>query len=247
MHGPHFRWTTIGLLALSLAASGCSRWIDLRPSASASQEAVTDSLPEHERVPLLLNGFRMTQNGAPQNPSTEIERRIVNEVQDTRLFSALVATVGSSTHRNEKVVTARITFDETIDPHAGEAAWKGILIGASMFLLSPVIELHYDYSTETGLELERWDGAVKRYVAQAGGTVYYHLFGATPIMLDELKGRVTEACLADLMDQLVRDTGFYIAGNTPLPEPAERVVTVTRRSTRPASSPVVPIALPPTP
>ena len=113
-----------------------------------------------------------------------------------------------------------------------------------MFLLSPVIELDYDYAAQASLELERWDGQVKRYEARSAGTAHYHVFGATPIMIGELKGQVTEACLTALMDQLVRDTTFYMASNTPLP-----ILTVTvkaRPSLRsPASLSAVPVSTAP--
>ena len=149
----------------------------------------------------------------------------------------------------DKVVTARITFDETIDTHSGAAAWKGFLIGASMFLLSPVIELNYDYAAQASLELERWDGQVKRYEARAAGTAHYNLFGATPIMIDELKGQVAEACLTELMDQLVRDTTFYMASSSPLPD--SPILTVNVKSRKPlrssSSRSAVPVSTTPAP
>ncbi|OGW47928.1 MAG: hypothetical protein A2V62_09720 [Nitrospirae bacterium RBG_19FT_COMBO_58_9] len=196
-----------------------------------------------------MDGLRMTQNGAPQNPSAEVERRILNTVQETRLFSTLLPLGENVASLGEKAVTARITFDETVEPHSGAAAWKGFVIGASMFLLSPVIELHYDYAAKATLELERWDGQVKRYEAQSSGTAHYNLFGATPIMIGELKGEVTEACLTELMDQLVRDTTFYMASNTPLPDSSKLTVTVKARkpSGPSASSSVIPVATVPAP
>ena len=113
-----------------------------------------------------------------------------------------------------------------------------------MFLLSPAIELDYDYAAQATLELERWDGQVKRYEARSAGTAHYNVFGATPILIDELKGQVTEACLSDLMDQLVRDTGFYVASSTPLPDSPIRSVTVQARkpARTPAPRSVVPVS-----
>jgi hypothetical protein len=118
-----------------------------------------------------------------------------------------------------------------------------------MFLLSPVIELHYDYAAQASLELERWDGEIKHYEAQSVGTAHYNLFGASPVVIDGLKGQVTEACLNDLMDQLVRDTAFYVAGNTPLPDSPIRTVTVKGHRARPSprSAAPVPVSLSPTP
>ena len=229
-----FRWTLLGLVGLASTTLGCTRWIDVMPSSTLQQEAITRSLPNNERVPLVMDGFRMMQNGAPQNPSAEIERRILNTVQETRLFSTLVPLGENVASLGEKAVTARITFDETVDPHSGAAAWNGFVIGASMFLLSPAIELHYDYAAKATLELERWDGQVKRYEAQSSGTAHYNLFGASPILISELKGQVAEACLTELMDQLVRDTPFYMASSSPLPD--SPILTVTVKSRKPLRS-----------
>lgn len=245
-----FRCALVGIVGLaSVALPGCSRWIDVLPSSTPGQEGSAQSIPHDERVPFVLDGFRLVQNGAPQNPSVEVERRILNQVQETRLFSSLVPFGGNVSSLGEKTVTARMTFDETIDPHAGEAAWKGFVIGASMFLLSGAIELDYDYAAHATLELERWDGQVKRYEARSAGTAHYHLFGATPIMIDELKGQVTETCLNELMEQLVKDTVFYLASGTPLPDSPTRTITVkARRPTTPAPTlTVIPISAAPAP
>jgi len=243
-----FRWTVLGMIGLATTTLGCTRWIDVLPSSTLQQESVTRSIPNDERVPFVMDGFRMMQNGAPQNPSTQVEHRILNTVQETRLFSTLVPLGGNVDSLGDKVITARITFDETIDPHSGAAAWKGFLIGASMFLLSPAIELHYDYATKATLELERWDGQVKRYEARSAGTAHYNLFGATPIMIGELKGQVAEACLTELMDQLVRDTNFYMASSSPLPD--SPILAVTVKARRPPHSPtslsLVPVSTAPT-
>ena len=245
-----FPWTILGLVVLTTTTTvGCTRWIDVIPSPTSRQESVTQSILIDERVPLVMDWFRMTQNGAPQNPSTEVEHRILNTVQETRLFSTLVPLGGNVASPGEKVVTARITFDETIDPHSGETAWKGFVIGASMFFLSPMIELDYDYAAQASLELERWDGQVKRYKARSSGTAHYTLFGATPIMIGELKGQVTEACLTELMDQLVQDTSFYVASSAPLLDSPIHTVTVKARKPlpSPASLSIVPISTSPSP
>jgi len=244
------RWTILGLVGLAATITvGCTRWIDVIPPPTSQQESASRSIPNDERVPFVMDTFRMLQNGAPQNPSSEVERRLLNSVQETRLFSTLIPLGGDFSSLSDKVVTARITLDETIDPHSGAAAWKGFVIGASMFLLSPVIELDYDYAAQASLELERWDGQVKRYEARSAGTAHYNLFGASPIMIDELKGQVTEACLSELMDQLVRDTNFYLASSTPLPGSPTLTATVKARRPLRSSAPlsVVPISTVPAP
>src|SRR6476660_1782237 len=131
-------------------------------------------------------------------------------------------------------VTIRLTMNNSVEPHAGEAAWSGFIIGASMFLLAPIVTLDYDYGTQMALEVERWDGQTKQYQASSSGTAHYHLFAASQHLIDELKGQVTETCLTQLLDQVIRDTPFYIAGEIAPSEPTIRSVYVgTKRSNTP--------------
>ena len=237
----------MGFIGVILGMSiGCARSIEVKPVSIESQAAITHSLPSNERVPLVMDSFHLSRNGAPQAPSTEVERRILNRVQDTSLFSTLIPLGGQSDSLGEKIVSARITVDETIDPHSWLSSFKGILLGGSMFLLSPFVDFEYDYAATVGLELERWDGQVKRYEANSSGTVRYKLFGASPVMIDELKGHVTEACLTNLTAQLVRDTTLYTATSAPAPKSGIRTVTVKSRrpsTTQPTLS-IVPTTTP---
>jgi hypothetical protein len=230
-----FRWSVLSLAGFVLCGTtGCTRWIDVKPPSADPQDTMTHSLPSDERVPLVTNSFHLSRNGSSQYPSADLERRILNGVQETNLFSTLMPLGEKSDSLGDKVVSARITVDETIEPHSWLSAFKGIVIGGSMFLLSPFINLEYGYAATVALELERWDGHVTRYEARSSGAVHYKLFGATPVMIDELKGHVTEACLADLTQQLVRDTTLYMASSAPLPDTGIRTVTV--KAKRPAAT-----------
>lgn len=244
------RWSILSLVGFVLCSmTACTRWIDVKAPSSDPQETISHALPSDERVPLVIDTFRLSQNGTPQNPSPEAERRVLNAVQETRLFSTLVPLGGASTLADGKAVTARVTFDETIDSHSGRTALKGIVIGASMFLLSPIIELDYDYTAQAHLELERWDGHVTHYEARSSGTAHYNLFGASPVVINELKGQVIETCLNSLMNQLVQDTPLYMASKTPLPASTIRTVTVKARrpATLQGALPAIPVSENPAP
>ncbi|HMS84461.1 MAG TPA: hypothetical protein PKD12_12480 [Nitrospira sp.] len=245
-----FRWSMVSILGVVVYFNtGCTRSIELKPASSQSQSAETHSLVNHERVPLVMDSFQLSRNGAPQNPSAEAERRILTTVQNTRLFSTLIPFGSKSESLGDKIVSARITVDETIEPHSWLSAFKGIILGGSMFLLSPLVDFEYDYAAKVSLELERWDGQVKRYEGTSSGTVQYKLFGATPVMIDELKGYVTEACLTELTTQLVRDTTLYMASSAPASDPGIRTVTVRpqRPSTTFPTRSTVPTTTPPLP
>jgi hypothetical protein len=222
-----FRWAIIGCCGLIVTlTTGCSRWIELKATADRSQEPSARVITRDEQVPLVMDSISITRNGSPQNLSLETEPRLLGTLRETGLFSHLSGTAFAEPPASEKFVRARFLFDEDIDQHAGDKAWKSIIIGASMFLLTPFIPLEYDYAAHVTLELERWDGQVKRYESQSAGTVHYQLFSATPLMIDELKGHVTESCLTALMQQMVHDTTFYAASSAPVLDRPIRSVSV---------------------
>ncbi|HEU4683289.1 MAG TPA: hypothetical protein VFS39_02140 [Nitrospira sp.] len=233
----------LSLLLLSWPA--CSRWIELKPEPG-QPSASFQTIDEQEQVPLLLDRVRVTRNGAALSRSPESEQRLLDSLSDLGLFArpALSREPGPS---QTKLVHASLLVDEAVDPHPGETAFKSLVIGASMFLLTPLLPLHYDYTVQLTLELERWDGTVKQYRARSGGTARYHLFGATPILVEELSGQVTESCLAALMQQVAEDTPFYAASSAPLPDHRIRTVAVKGRRPEPPAVPAVPAQLAPLP
>lgn len=242
-------WRALGLLTiLAMVASGCSRWLDLVPPTTVTESRSNAPIDSDERVPLVLQAVKITQNGSPQNPSVDIERRFLGSVQELGLFSSVSQFDTKAVAGHSRYVSAMLSIDNIIDPHSGEAAWKGMVIGASMFLLSPLIELAYDYGTLMTLELERWDGSVKKYHAHASGTARYELFGATPVMIDELKGHVLEACINNLIDQVANDTTFYVASSAPLPDsPIHTIVVKARKPLAVSPISVVPVSIAPAP
>ena len=244
---PALRCLMLACCGLVLTAiSGCSRWIEMVNHPTDTDDRAAQTIARDEQVPLILDRIRTTRNGSPQNSSLETEQRILRSLADIGLFSHLASINSSAEEPSEKMVRARLLFDEAVDPHAGGAAWRGIVIGASMYLLTPFLPLEYDYAAHLTLELERWDGQIKRYESQSAGTARYHLFGATPIMIDELKGYVTEACLTDLAAQIVRDTTFFNASSAPLSEPSIRTVSVKPPSSKmtTSASAAVPVVAP---
>lgn len=225
------------LVLIGAVAGGCTRSIEVLPSADSGAEPATTTIATTERVPLILDQVKVSQNGAPQNPSTELDRRLLGSLQSLNLFSRLSLAETSPLVTDEKAIVAQLTIDDAVDSHPGEAAWKGVVIGTSMFLLAPVMELHYDYGTHLTLELERWDGTVKTYHAESSGIASYNLFSASPSMITELKGHVLEAGITDLMNQLVKDTAFYNASSAPMTERTIHTVSVkAKRRTPPAVS-----------
>jgi hypothetical protein len=236
----------VGVGLMLTAVTGCSHWIEIKNSSAEADGTAAQVIARDEQVPLILDRLRTTRNGSPQNPSGDTERRILSSLADIGLFSHLASGTSSAPAFGEKTVRARLQFDEAIDSHAGSTALKGIVIGASMYILTPFLPLEYEYAAHLSLDLERWDGQIKHYESRSAGSARYHLFGATPVMIDELKGHVTETCLFDLANQIAQDMTFYTASSAPLSESGIRTVSVKSRVSKTSASTAaaVPVSAP---
>jgi hypothetical protein len=229
------------VLALTLGlGTGCSHWIELTAPTDTAPPA-NATVATDARVPLLLETIRVTHNGSSIAPPAILERQVLGAIEATRLFSQHYQSGHAQPAANQARVTVRLSINNLIEPHAGQAAWRGLLVSASMFTLAPFISLNYDYGAQMSLEMERWDGQIKHYTATSNGSAHYKLFGANPEVIEQLKGQVTEACLSSLLNQVIQDSTFFLAGNAQPHDYPIRTVSVGVR--RPTSR-AVPVSRP---
>jgi hypothetical protein len=237
--GQYFSRPMIGsVLIMTLGlGTGCSHRIELAAPIDAAPPA-SATVATDARVPLLLETIRVTHNGSSIAPPAILERHVLGAIEATRLFSQHYQSGYTQPAANQARVTVRLSIDNLVEPHAGQAAWRGILIGASMFTLAPFIPLNYDYGTQMSLEMERWDGQIKAYTATSNGSAHYHLFGANPEVIEQLKGRVTEACLSSLLDQVILDSPFYVTSSEQPKDNPIQTVSVGIRHSSPRAVPI---------
>ena len=229
------------VLALTLSlGTACSHSIELTAPAdtapSANATVATDA-----RVPLLLETIRVTHNGSSIAPPAILERQVLGAIEATRLFSQHYQSGYTQPAANQAHVTVRLSIDNLVEPHAGQAAWRGFLVSASMFTLAPFISLNYDYGAQMSLEMERWDGQTKQYTATSNGSAHYKLFGASPEIIEQLKGQVTEACLSSLLNQVIQDSAFYLASHA---QPQGHPIRTVSVGIRHSASHAIPISQP---
>lgn len=226
------------VLAMTLGlGTGCSHWIELAVHTDAAPPT-NATVATDARVPLLLETIRVTHNGSSIAPPESLERQVLGAIEATRLFSQHYQSGYTQPATDQARVTVRLSIDNLVEPHAGQAAWRGFVVGASMFVLAPFISLNYDYGTELSLEMERWDGQIKQYTATSNGSAHYNLFGANPEVIEQLKGRVTEACLSSLLNQVIQDSTFYLASSEQPQGSSIRTVSVGVRRSSPRAIPM---------
>jgi hypothetical protein len=230
-----------GILAITLGlGTGCSHWIELEAPADTAPPA-SATVATDARVPLLLETIRVTHNGSSIAPPAILERQVLGAIEATRLFSQHYQSGHAQQGANQARVTVRLSIDNLVDPHAGQAAWRGFLVSASMFTLAPFISLNYDYGSQMSLEMERWDGQTKHYTATSNGSARYNLFGANPEVVEQLKGQVTEACLSSLLNQVIQDSTFFLASSM---QPQDRPIRTISVGVRRPSNRAVPVSRP---
>ena len=239
MMGHIFSRPVIGsVLAMLLGlGTGCSHWIELAVPTDAAPPTNT-TVATDARVPLLLETIQVTHNGSSIAPPAILERQVLGAIEATHLFSQHYQSGYTQPAADQAHVTVRLSIDNLVEPHAGQAAWRGFIVGASMFALAPFISLNYDYGTAMSLEMERWDGEIKQYTATSKGSAHYNLFGANPEVIEQLKGQVTEACLSSLLDQVIQDSTFYLASSEQPQGNSIRTVSVGVRHSSPRAIPV---------
>jgi hypothetical protein len=240
MTGQIFPRLLIGsILTVTLGlGTGCSHWIELA-GPTETTPPVSATVATDARVPLLLETIRVTHNGSAIAPPAILERQVLGAIEATRLFSQHYQSGHAQPVASQARVTVRLSIDNLVEPHAGQAAWRGLLVGASMFTLAPFIPLNYDYGAQMSLEMERWDGQTKHYSATSNGSAHYYLFGANPEVIEQLKGQVTEACLSSLLDQVIQDSTFFLASNM---QPQDRPIRTVSVAVRRPSSRAVPVS-----
>ena len=180
----------------------------------------------------------MTHNGSSIAPPAILERQVLGAFEATHLFSQHYQSGYTQPAADQARVTVRLSIDNLVEPHAGQAAWRGFVVGASMFALALFISFNYDYGTEMSLEMERWDGQIKQYTATSNGSAHYNLFGANPEVIEQLKGQVTEACLSSLLNQVIQDSTFYLASSVQPQGNSIRTVSVGVRYSSPRAIPM---------
>ena len=201
------------VLAMTLGlGTGCSHWIELTAPTDTAPPA-NATVATDARVPLLLETIRVTHNGSSIAPPALLERQVLGAIEATRLFSQHYQSGYTQPAKDQARVTVRLAIDNLVEPHAGQAAWQGFLVGASMFTLAPFISLDYDYGSEMSLEMERWDGHIKHYTATSNGSAQLQPIRRKPGSHRAVERAGHGSLPVILLNQVIQDSTFYLASS----------------------------------
>lgn len=195
-------------ILLMMLLSGCtSHWtsIDLKPDGSDSMNPYSGDNKKAGCV-AIMSEVRVKNNGLDANASDSFQKRFILNLKDTRIFEAVVQDM--PTPKPDKYVSLALAVNENHDLHQGSNVTKGIFIGLSLYLLTPVLPLSYDFESHMLLNATRWDGKTKQYVAKGQGNSSFQLYANRAAANGDVQSKVMSNNLNALMNQLVKDTDF---------------------------------------
>ncbi|MCL7422389.1 MAG: hypothetical protein M8364_15970 [Methylobacter sp.] len=197
----------ITILIFAMGFSGCTaHWtnIDLKPDEAAPVSHYSGSKPSNCMA--VMDDLRVTSNGQAANVNEAFQKRFITNLKDTHLFSTVTDTI--PTDRPNNLVNFALSIAENQDTNQGANVTKGFFIGLSLYLLTPVIPLSYDFESDMTLVAMRSDGRSKRYTAKGKGEARYHLFANAAMAGEDVRSQITNNNLSALMNQISQDADF---------------------------------------
>ena len=190
--------------------SGCTlHWtdIDLKPDGA---DAISIAKHSNENAVLsclaIMGDLKVKSNGHEVNASSEFQKRFMVHIKDTNIFSSVAQDMPAI--KPDKYVSFVLESDENQESNQGANAVKGFFIGATFFLLTPVIPLSYDFESDMHLIAARGDGKTKQYSAKGKGSASYQLYANAAMAGQEVRAEVTNNNINSLMSQLTLDAKF---------------------------------------
>lgn len=107
------------------------------------------------------------------------------------------------------VVEMRGLVSNKADAHLGGTFGKGFAIGATFYLLAPVISYTADFDTEISVDVVRWDGARKTYHGVGETRTRYKHFANKSKAFQEGAGKALDGAIDALLAQIVADRAFF--------------------------------------
>jgi len=195
----------ITTLILAVGLSGCTaHWtnIDVKPDNQVSVSRYSHS----SDCVAIMDDLHVTSNGQAVDANEAFQKRFMTNLKDTHMFSKVAAETPDAQH--DKLVNFALSVAENQNTNQGANAAKGFFIGASLYLLTPVLPLSYDFSQDVMLNVTRSDGRSKRYTANGKGEARYHLFGNAAMAGSEVRGQIINNNLTSLINQIKQDADF---------------------------------------
>ena len=185
--------------------TGCGWNVTFRPtSPTDSVAASVESLaPKYSAI--ILGGSMKTYDGGNLDPNNAFKEVIAYNLRQTGIFKT-VDTIDPALSANEKA-SVTFTSTQTYNWNAALGGVKGFLVGASLFLLAPVIPFYADASTNFVVRVQKPDGSSRDYNGTVTGDMRAFFFSVKSGTSDLLI-QVHFQALQDVIKKMTNDRGW---------------------------------------
>ena len=225
LSGHAVSWSALAVLPATFLIAGCGVSIALTEKAPVTNTNLSAAPPlTHAGLGPrgVLESVVIKRNLVQGEPQPQLTQEFIADARLVGLFSEL------STNRESRNpmrdVGLVLTVNETLDAHRDENQMRQERIERSYLfpLITPFYILYHkfegDFESQMVLDVERWDGETRRYMARARGRMEYPYNADPQPSQQELIRQVTTNVLQSLVNQMAGDAGFFV------PPPADSEV-----------------------
>ncbi|TKB75922.1 MAG: hypothetical protein E8D46_00805 [Nitrospira sp.] len=191
--------TRLVLLCAITTLCGCYSFSSIGKVPSESEKIVVS---KSSNLAAYVSGINVRAEKSEVNTAEGFERRVVSHLHQSGYFSDVI--LGIYQKRPESpYVDLTFNINEKEYPHLGLNVLKGVFIGLTLYLLTPVLPMNYDFETDFSL-IAKWtaDGAQREYTAFCSASAYGTLGSNFEVEAHKAKLDSTERCLNSVINQL---------------------------------------------
>lgn len=156
-------------------------------------------------LPAYITSVDVSSNGNTVSPNQDFINKFIKDMEKMRTFSTILQ--GKPDTHSKQFVKLAIRVSETEDWHRVANSFKSFFAGFTMFVLTPVLRLDYDFEQEISIQASRWDGQIKNYTAKGTASNSYTWNAAQEAR--SIQNQVVEANRNSLINQLVQEAAFF--------------------------------------
>jgi hypothetical protein len=189
----------IFVVLLAACFSGCYSGYKLTKKPIEA-DSIHKSFNQVSKLPVYISSISVKN----KNISSGFENRVVAKLTETGLYRDVIYGIYSRRPNDTTYIDVRLDISEMIDQHTGGNALKGFFVGATLFLLTPVLPLSYDMEGEYLLRVIWPNGQQREYKAVCAVDAYGTLYQLNQAANDG-SGEATDKCLNSVINQMGAD------------------------------------------
>jgi hypothetical protein len=188
--------------------SGCYAITNLQKDQPNSGYIISN---QKNLPPACLVTITASINGAGQNVATTFPQRVIGKLQESKIFSNVESILNGGKRPQEPFYELILTVNEKPYANTFITFVEGFFIGASFFILTPVLPLTSEFGSDMTLKVIAPNMKEKEYRVSQNGSLVCTYFNCASGRA-KLVGEVTDNDIICLINQMVQDE--WISANS---------------------------------